>query len=203
LSTLRHKYWQGALELGNESITDSHLLEQYFYSYFEVLHRYAYTLLKDNDEAKDAVQTVFVQLWHKRDVLAIRQSARSYLYAATHNQCLNIIKSSKTRTKYYNNFAAEENHTTTAGEASIELKDLKKEILAAMDQLPDKCREIFYKSRFEEKTYPEIAKELNISVKTVEAQMSKALRILRTILAGKTFWFILCCQLLAQIKLPR
>ena len=191
------------MEPGNKSITDNRLLEEYFYEYFEVLHRYAYTLLKDSDEAKDAVQAVFVQLWHKRDILAIRQSARSYLYVATHNRCLNNIKSKKTRKKYYDNFAADVSHTTTAGEESIELKDLKKEILSAMDALPDKCREIFYKSRFEEKTYPEIAKELNISVKTVEAQMSKALRILRPILSGKTLWFIICCQLMIEInKLP-
>lgn len=191
------------MEPGKKSITDSRLLEQYFYEYFEVLHRYAYTLLKDNDDAQDAVQAVFVQLWHKRDILAIRQSARSYLYVATHNQCLNNIKSRKTRKKYYDNFAAEESYVTTATEESIELKDLQKEILAAMDSLPDKCREVFYKSRFEEKTYPEIAEELNISVKTVEAHMSKALRILRPLLAGKTFWFIMCCQLFAEInKLP-
>jgi RNA polymerase sigma-70 factor, ECF subfamily len=170
------------------------LLEQYFFEHFEALHRYAYTLLKDNDDAKDIVQNVFIQLWEKRDALTIRQSVRSYLYVAVHNHSLNRIKSKKIRQKHHNNFAANENQTV--GQDSAEAAELKKEVLTAMDTLPDKCREIFYKSRFEEKTYQEIADELDISIKTVEAQMGKALRVLRTLLAGKIlFWLVLLIEI--------
>ncbi|WP_343667738.1 RNA polymerase sigma-70 factor [Chitinophaga sp.] len=163
-------------------ITNTGVLEGYFNEYFEVLHRYAYTILKDNDEAKDVVQIIFMQLWEKRDSISINQSVRAYLYTATHNHCLNRIKSRQTRQRYYDHFATREEWTTTASEDQLNFRELKKEVLQAMETLPEKCREIFYKSRFEEKTYPEIAKELGISLKTVEGQMGKALRILRTLL---------------------
>jgi RNA polymerase sigma-70 factor (ECF subfamily) len=191
LSTFGHKYKREALEAVKESKKDNGLLEQYFFEYFEVLHTYAYTILKDNDEAKDVVQSVFMQLWQKREVLTIKQSVRSYLYVATHNHCLNYIKSRKIRQKHYDQFAAGEQESTSTLDEYIELSDLKKEVLTAMKTLPDKCREIFYKSRFEEKSYAEIADELNISVKTVEAQMGKALRILRTMLSGKAFFWLM------------
>lgn len=191
------------MEPERELINDNHLLEQYFHEYHEVLHRYAYTLIKDNDDAKDIVQAVFAQLWQKRDVLTIKQSVRAYLYAATHNHCLNRIKSDQVRKSHHHRFAANEDYTTTMGQEHLALKELRKEVLSAMDTLPEKCREIFYKSRFEEKSYQEIAQELSISVKTVEAQMGKALRILRTILSGKTYWLVICCHLLNEInKLP-
>lgn len=171
-------------------------LEQYFFEHFEALHRYAYTILKDNDDAKDVVQHVFIQLWEKRDTLTIRESVRSYLYVAVHNQSLNKIKSQKIRQKHYDNFSAGESETTIYQQESAAAAELKKEVLAAMDTLPEKCREVFYKSRFEEKTYQEIATELDISIKTVEAQMGKALRILRTILADKTFcWLIVMIEI--------
>ena len=194
-------YKREALEVVKESKKDNGLLEQYFFEYFEVLHTYAYTILKDNDEAKDVVQSVFMQLWQKREVLTIKQSVRSYLYVATHNHCLNYIKSRKIRQQHYDQFASDEQDVTSTLEEHIALADLKKEVLAAMKTLPDKCREIFYKSRFEEKSYVEIAEELNISVKTVEAQMGKALRILRTILSGRTFfWLMISCHLLTGIN---
>lgn len=201
MSTFGHKYKREALEAVKESKKDNGLLEQYFFEYFEVLHTYAYTILRDNDEAKDVVQSVFMQLWQKREELTIKQSVRSYLYAATHNHCLNYIKSRKIRQKHYDQFAAGKQDSTSTLEEYIELADLKKEVLTAMKTLPDKCREIFYKSRFEEKSYAEIADELNLSVKTVEAQMGKALRILRTILSGKAFfWLMISYHLLKGIN---
>lgn len=188
------------MELVKDAIINTGTLASYFNEYFEVLHRYAYTMLKDSDEAKDVVQIIFIQLWEKRDTLAIRQSVRAYLYTATHNHCLNRIKSQQTRQRHYDHFATGEVQASTASEDQLYLRELKKEVLSAMDTLPDKCREIFYKSRFEEKTYPEIAKELGISIKTVEAQMGKALRTLRTLLADRTWLYLLIsCRLLTEI----
>ncbi|SFO33622.1 RNA polymerase sigma-70 factor, ECF subfamily [Chitinophaga sp. YR627] len=199
---LRVKHFYGTLEPLNDLKTDSALLEQYFLEYFEVLHSYAHTILKDNDEAKDAVQAVFIQLWQKRESLQIRQSVRAYLYAATHNHCLNHIKSRKIRRKHYDRFASGASSISiTDIEQQIVFADMKKEVLEAMKALPDKCREIFFKSRFEEKSYSEIATELQISVKTVEAQMGKALRTLRTILSERTFsWLIISAQLISVLK---
>lgn len=184
-----------------EKLSDNHTIEQYFFEYFEVLHRYAYTLLKDNEDARDVVQQVFMHLWEKKETLSIKQSVRAYLYTATHNHCLNRIKSRQTRQRHYNRFATGQDHATWNNEEQVSVRALKNEVLTAMESLPEKCREVFYKSRFEEKTYPEIAKELDISVKTVEAHMGKALHALRTKLSAKTyFWLLISFRLLTEIQ---
>jgi RNA polymerase sigma-70 factor (ECF subfamily) len=183
-----------------ENLTDNHAIEQYFFEYFEGLHRYAFTILKDSEEARDVVQQIFMLLWEKKATISIQQSVRAYLYTATHNHCLNRIKSLQTRQRHYNRFASGQEQATSDNEEQLSVRALKQEVLSAMESLPEKCREIFYKSRFEEKTYPEIAKELEISVKTVEAQMGKALRTLRTKLSDRTyFWLLISFRLLTEI----
>lgn len=184
-----------------EKLSDNNAIEQYFFEYFEALHRYAYTLLNDSEEAKDVVQQIFMHLWEKKETLTITQSVRAYLYTTTHNHCLNRIKSRQTRQRHYHQFASGQEHATLDNEEQLSVRTLKQEVLSAMDTLPDKCREVFYKSRFEEKTYPEIAKELDISVKTVEAHMGRALRTLRTMLSDRTyFWLLISFRLLSDIQ---
>lgn len=184
-----------------EKLSDTNAIEQYFFEYFEALHRYAYTLLNDSDEAKDVVQHIFMHLWEKKETLSIEQSARAYLYTATHNHCLNRMKSRQTRQRHYQQYSTGQEQVTSDNEEQMSFRALKQEVLSAMETLPDKCREVFYKSRFEEKTYPEIAKELEISVKTVEAHMGKALRTLRTKLSDRTWcWLLISFRLLSEIQ---
>lgn len=184
-----------------EKLSDNNAIEQYFFEYFEALHRYAYTLLNDGEEAKDVVQQIFMHLWEKKETLTITQSVRAYLYTTTHNHCLNRIKSRQTRQRHYHQFASGQEYATLDNEEQLSVRALKQEVLSAMNTLPDKCREVFYKSRFEEKTYPEIAKELDISVKTVEAHMGRALRTLRTMLSDSTyFWLLISFRLLSDIQ---
>jgi len=77
-------------------VTDE-AVEGYFHAYFDALHRYAFTLLKDNDDAKDAVQAVFLKLWEKRTGIDDRQSVKTYLYTAVYHYCLNIKRHLKVR----------------------------------------------------------------------------------------------------------
>lgn len=151
--------------------------ESHFYAYYEALHRYAFTLLKDSEEAKDVVQQVFIKYWEKRQDLEIQQSVKSYLYRAVYHQCLNKIRDLKVRSRYAEGFKLEKEEGVFVDETII--KETNNRIQQAIDCLPKQCSVIFKKSRFEEKKYSEIAVELNLSVKTVEAQMSKALKILR------------------------
>jgi len=153
-------------------------MENAFHRYYEGLHRYAYTILRDNDMAKDAVQHVFLTLWEKREKLSITTSIKAYLYRAVYNYCINL------QTRGHRHLPIDEaneqlRHTPAA--LLTESRELRAQIEEAIGNLPPQCKIAFLKSRVERKTYPVIAGELGISVKTVEAQVSKALKILRNI----------------------
>ncbi|RAJ80242.1 RNA polymerase sigma-70 factor (ECF subfamily) [Chitinophaga dinghuensis] len=163
-----------------EQTHDGGVVVQYFHAYFEVLHRYAYTILRDNDEAKDAVQAVFLKLWEKREALNEEQSVKSYLYTAVYHQCLNMKRHQKIKEKY----VAENDKPIYDPGNDLISKERSNQILREIENLPPQCRLIFSKSRFEGKKYAEIAAELSLSVKTVEVQIGKALRTLRQKLLG-------------------
>ena len=156
------------------------LFENCFHQYYESLHRYAYTILKDNHEAGDIVQLVFTKWWEKGENLIIHQDIRHYLYRTVHNQCLNSVRNKKNRKTYSKDFASQmQNIVLIDSRDPIITREIVNKISHALETLPPQCKLIFHKSRFEEKKYAEIASELNLSIKTVEAQIGKALRILR------------------------
>ncbi|WP_161596687.1 RNA polymerase sigma-70 factor [Chitinophaga vietnamensis] len=151
-------------------------VKEVFQLYFEKLHRYAFTMLKDNDSAKDAVQAVFLKLLEKKIVLDEERSITSYLYTAVYNYCLNAKRHEKVKEQYItanSGFKAQQ-------EDPLVSKETYERIMAHINELSPQCQLIFRKSRFEGKKYVEIATELGLSVKTVEAQMGKALQLLRT-----------------------
>jgi RNA polymerase sigma-70 factor (ECF subfamily) len=150
-------------------------VEQYFHLHYEGLHRYAFTILKDNDNAKDAVQTVFLKLWEKRDDIDEEQSVKSYLYTAVYHYCLNIKRHDKIKDRYI----SENNSAATYPGNELVSKEINRQIMDHIAALSPQCQQVFTKSRFEGKKYAEIAAEMGLSIKTVEAQMGKALKILR------------------------
>lgn len=151
-------------------------MEEYFQTYFEGLHRYAFTILKDNDDAKDAVQAVFMKLWELRDQIDQSKSLKAYLYRAVYNYCLNVKRHHQIEARYQ----AEQPAEVSGEQDTLVSEETTKRIMDEIAALAPQCRLIFTKSRFEHKKYAEIATELGLSVKTIEVQMGKALRILRT-----------------------
>jgi RNA polymerase sigma-70 factor, ECF subfamily len=164
------------------------LYKQCFHAYFEKLFGYAFTIVKDNAEAKDIVQSAFVKLWEKRGEINFPAAARAYLYTTVYHLALNTVRDRKIRERHLPAMApaAHVNSIDTAQE-----KEIKVRIQLAIDALPPRCREVFCKSRLEGKKYNTIALEMNISVKTVEVQMGKALKLLREQLADlASIWII-------------
>jgi RNA polymerase sigma-70 factor (ECF subfamily) len=149
--------------------------ERLFKDFFPPLMAFARKILGDEDDARDVVHQVFINLWDKRKELDLSTSLKSYLFTSVHNRSLNVIRDRK---KFSSAGVPE-----VAGEwdvsAQIESMELEGKIREAIDSLPEKCREIFELNRFEGLKYGEIARQLDISIKTVENQMSKALKILR------------------------
>ena len=149
--------------------------ERLFRDFFPPLMAFARKILRDEDDAREVVHQVFINLWEKRNEVDLSTSLKSYLFTSVHNRSLNMIRDRK-------KFSSEE-VPDVAGDwdvsAQIESMELEGKIREAIDSLPEKCREIFELNRFEGMKYSEIAGQLNISVKTVENQISKALKILR------------------------
>ncbi|MDF3027042.1 MAG: hypothetical protein K0S23_1349 [Fluviicola sp.] len=148
-----------------------------FRDYYKPLVRYGNTFLKDSDETEDVVQQVFVSLWEKRTQLDIHTSIRAVLYKSVQNACLNKIKHLKVRDTY-----AEEMMAVAVPEETsdpVQVNELNERIQQALESMPEQCGRIFKMSRFEQLRYQEIADQLGLSVKTVENQMGKALKIVR------------------------
>lgn len=153
--------------------------EQLFKAHYKALHAYANMLLKDVDIAEEVVQSMFLKLWEKRQLLEVQTSVKAYLYKCVYNDSLNLLKHEKVKSKYQDFTVHTMNTHHEAASNKVELSELQKELKLAMEALPEQCRIIFQMSRFEELKYKEIADRLGISVKTVENQMGKALKILR------------------------
>ena len=164
-----------------------------FRSFYPALCRYAGSIVNDDDQAEDIVQQVFINIWEKRHTITFHVSAKSYLYRAVHNRCLNYLEQNKVRQMY-----ASENSTMAEPASPPDLpqhqRELQLQITNAINKLPEQCRIIFKLSRFEEMKYAEIAAHLGISIKTVENQMGKALRVLREELKEYLPLVILLCS---------
>lgn len=154
--------------------------EMLFKTYYQPLCRYANSYLKDPDGAEEIVQAAFIGFWEKRKSISIETSLKSYLYRAVRNSCLNELKHEQVKQKYFAQESLKEEAQTPAADHLAIHEELDLKIRAAIMTLPEQCRLIFTMSRFEELKYQEIADQLNLSVKTVENQMGKALKIMRT-----------------------
>jgi RNA polymerase sigma-70 factor (ECF subfamily) len=172
------------LELNNEQLIplllsgDEGTFESVYKHFLKPLHVYAITILKDEEVARGMVQNIFLKLWERRSTLNFSGSLKAYLYAAVHHECVNYIRHEKVKLKYQDHMVYKMKDSAEPGNHT-ELNDLKQKVQEAMGNLPERCRTIFQLSRFEELKYKEIAYQLGISVKTVEAQMGKALKIMR------------------------
>jgi RNA polymerase sigma-70 factor (ECF subfamily) len=120
---------------------------------------------------------MFVKIWEKREGLEVKHTIRSYLFKAVYHQCINLLEHRAVKLKHQVHLTHEMHAETQLPETFQH--ELEENIVAAIKTLPDQCRIIFMMSRYDELRYAEIASNLNISVNTVENQISKALKILR------------------------
>lgn len=146
--------------------------------YYNYICSVVYKMVGDGTLAEDLAQEVFVEIWKRRDSLDVNLSLRGYLRRIAVNKTLNYIRSQKM------NFEEEDAvlqvpSSENSTQKVLEANDLEKVINDSIDSLPDKCRVVFGLSRFEELSYKEISIELGISIKTVENQISKALKLVR------------------------
>lgn len=171
--------------------------ETLFRSEFKGLCFFAQKYVKDLDTAREIVQESFINLWEKRATVDSSRSVKSYLTTAIHNKCHNYLRDNK---KFNTNLLEIENLIEISQISDNDFlveQELHQSIQVAIEALPERCREIFLLNRYENLKYQQIADKLGISVKTVEAQMSKALRHMRLRLAG---YLVLFPALLAFVQ---
>lgn len=159
---------------------NTEVLNTLFKAHYDELCRYAFSILKDQDVAEDVVQQLFIKLWEKRNSVGEIDNIRSYLFRSTFNMSLNEQKKMQRMPKSDEDLVL--NNSLQSSDNSSNLlasNELQERIDSAMMVLPEKCREVFHLSRSEQLSYKEIAEQMNISIKTVENQVGKALRIMR------------------------
>lgn len=162
---------------GNKKVFDD-----IFNAYYAPLCRYCTRLVIDPDIAEEIVQDLFCKIWVKRSELEIETSLKAYLYRAVLNHSINHLNHLKTEDKYRRYVGFQVKGGLDHPHERLEEKDLQRILSLAILQMPEKRRVIFEMSRQEDMKYSEIAEKLNISVKTVESQISKALEFLRKVL---------------------
>ena len=175
---------------------DESVFEALFREHYAPLCAFAGKFVGEPETAEELVQELFVQLWQKRGEVKLRGSLRSYLYASVRNSALNHIKHLKVRQSYQNWFQA---RTPESQESNpLDVAELESNIEDAIAALPDRCREVFLLSRREGLKYAEIAERMGISVKTVEVQMGKALKMLRKSLRS---WLPVLALIMHNLKI--
>jgi len=155
-----------------------------YHEYYEMLLYVSLQYISDREDAKEAVQEAFVKLWENRATLKETANIRNFLYTIVKNNSLNVLKKQEVILRSHENIRWMEMHynyeaMTRLGFDSIEFKELKQKVDEAIENLPEHCRVVFKMSRFNQLKNREIAQKLNVSEKTVEAHMTKAMKLLK------------------------
>jgi len=162
---------------------DKQEFEKLFRSSYVSLVRYAKSILRDHDTAEEIVQELFFRLWQNRDKLNIESSLNGYLFRSVHNRSLHHIEHQQVVSRHAGEVAAGTELSSEPVIEAIYYSELQAKVARVLERLPERCRMIFRMSRFEGLKYNEIADKLAVNVKTVEADMGKALREFRKALA--------------------
>lgn len=171
---------------------DELALASIYNEYWEIMYLGAYNLVKNKQVSEDIVQDVFVNIWKKRGGLEIKVSLRSYLYTSTIYKTYDYFRKNKSaiRVDLLENF--NERVQNSNPETKLMDKELQDYLEAVINELPEKCRVVYNLSRNEQLSHKEIAVKLNISTRTVEGHITKALKVLRKSLSSiSTIFFII------------
>ena len=161
--------------------------EQIYLSYFSKMKRFAREYVLSDEDAENIVQDVFLDFWEKKELLPLPINILAYLFTSIKNRCIDFLRHKIVQKEVENKMQEEYRLTLQMkyyslgelDEGIIEKDDVEQLLSKVIDSLPERCREIFLKSKIEGKKQKEIAEEMNISINTVETQMGIAYKKLR------------------------
>lgn len=166
-------------ELMNQLRSGDDLALKFIYDkYWNQLFKSAYNMLQDQQACEDIIQDIFINLWKKREAIEIRVSLKSYLFASTRYEVYRQVRTASVREDIFDHLNERLESPSEFG--NIEYKELLSQINSIVDKLSTKCKVVYKLSREEQLSHKEIANQLDISTKTVENHLNKALRQLRT-----------------------
>lgn len=158
---------------------DEEAFQKLFFDFFAPLCLFAHRYITSKETCEDIVQGVFFRIWKDRAKLSITVSARNFLITTVRNACIDYLRHREIENRYLEKQLAYEEKDPMDTNMLIAVSELEKRVGEALAKLPDAVRRSFEMNRFDDKTYLEIASECEISVKTVEAHISRALKLLR------------------------
>lgn len=157
-----------------------------FDKYYGALCAYAFEITQNKEASKDIVQELFIKLWNIRNRLDIKSNVNAYLFRACKNGALNYMRYENAR---YKSFKSPDLPSPQISHDFLEEQEFVAFVNQCIDELPERSKQVFLLSRFEELKQKEIADKLNISVKTIKNQIWKSLQYLRTCLENKDLTF--------------
>ncbi|PZP52447.1 MAG: RNA polymerase subunit sigma-70 [Pseudopedobacter saltans] len=147
--------------------------------YWERMAYYIVSVIKNESEAQDIIQEIFISVWKRRDVIEVKGELLAYLLKSARNLSLRYIEKNLTKLDFYQSLNEHLKNYPFAHFSELELKELESQINRAIQKLPKKMQEIFKLSRFENLSYKEIAERLHIADTTVKKQISNAIKIIK------------------------
>lgn len=154
---------------------------------YDRLFRIAYYYVKEEEGSQEIVLDVFVKLWEQRNTLPTLRNIEDYCFILVKNASLNYLEKESKRTALYTHTFTEPQEQNASPEEEMISEELFALYVKALDRLPERCREVFIRIREEKQSYAEVAEALNISTKTVDAQLQKAVSRLKEIISGSDF----------------
>jgi len=158
---------------------DENAFKYFFDTYYDDLCNFINCYIRDEALSEDIAQSIFIYLWEKKDSLPPHCSMKSYLYAASKNKSLNYLRNMKNRERIAGEFISISETSLETADRFLEFEELKKIIGDAIEKLPAQCKTIYQLSRDGELSNREIAEKLGIGVKTVENQITIAIKKLK------------------------
>lgn len=162
------------LKMGDFSAFDA-----LFHKYSEMLYAFALSITRDQFAAEDITQLVFLKVWEKRAQIKEHLSFKSYLFSVAYHETISMLRKEKSEKRRINEYLHFSQSQTNETEQFVEFKSIEGIANQLIDQMPEKRKEIFRLSRDQGYTNKEISEKLNISIKTVENQMTSALNFMR------------------------